>query len=44
MMLGFLGPMMTGMGSLMVAMFGGFFEVFFWPMWTMMTGWFGFTG
>jgi len=44
MMMGFLGPMMLGMGSFMSALFGGFFDVFFRPMWTMMTGWFGVAG
>ena len=43
MMMGFFGPMMLGMGSLMMSMFGGLFDTFFMPMWTMMTGWFGFT-
>jgi hypothetical protein len=43
MMMGFVWPMMLGMGSFMMTMFDGFFDVFFMPMWTMMTGWFGFT-
>lgn len=38
------GPMMFGMmgiGGFMMSMFTGFFDVFMWPMWLMMTGWLG---
>lgn len=42
-MMAFMGPMILGLGSLFMNMFGGLFGVFFSPMWSMWTSWLGFT-
>lgn len=42
MMFDVMGSMMTSLGSLMTGMFGGLFDFLIMPMWTMMSGWFGF--
>lgn len=40
-MCGILASSIMGFGSLMLGTFGGFLDILFMPMWTMMAGWFG---